>query len=101
VQIRPKTVAVKHGRVTVSLKCEAVSGQVCSGTFTLKLSGKTMTRTFRIKANKIQRIAIRLTKLGMAATSGHNRPLHATLRISTTQSSGSSRISRGELTIKS
>jgi hypothetical protein len=101
VQIRPKTVAVKHGRVTVSLKCEAASGQVCSGTFTLKLSGKTMTRTFRIKANRIQRIAIRLPKLAMAATSGHNHPLHATLRISTRQSSGSPRISRGELTIKS
>jgi hypothetical protein len=106
VQVRPKTVVAKHGKVTVSLKCEAAKGQVCSGKFTLKLSGKTMTRTFRIKANKVRRIAIRISKLGMvpklatAATSGHTRPLHATLQISTKQSSGSFRISRGQLTIK-
>jgi hypothetical protein len=102
VQIAPKTVAVKHGRVTVSLKCEAAKGQVCSGAFTLKLSGKAVTRTFRIKANRIKRIATRLPKPGIvvATRSSQNHPLHATLRIWTKQSSGSARISRGRLTIK-
>ena len=102
VQMRPKTVRITHGnQVTVSLKCEAGAGQVCSGSFTLKLSGRTRTRTFRIGANKIQRIVTRLPKSAGSVRRGQARPLRATLRISTRQPSGSSRISRGELTIQS
>ena len=101
VQVAPKTVRVKRGSVTVSLKCEAAKGQVCSGKFTLRLSGKTVTRTFRIGANKIDRIATRLPEQARTASSKHGRSLLATLLISTKQSSGSSRISTGKLTIKS
>jgi hypothetical protein len=43
VQVAPKTVTIKKGKVTVSLKCEAsrgktAKGKICSGKFTLKLT---------------------------------------------------------------
>jgi hypothetical protein len=106
VQVAPKTVNIKHGKVTVSLKCEAsrgktAKGKICSGKFTLKVAGKTMTDKFRIKSTKIDRITIKLPNVVQTATrkSKHHK-VQGKLTISTTQSHAKARITRGTLTIR-
>jgi len=113
--VAPKTVKVKRGRrVTVSLKCEAPKGKICSGTFTLKISKRSVKHSFRIKAGKIARIAIKLPKkvrfprpARTARRGKHGKTrasaLHGALVITTKQTGRSprTRISRGKLTIKS
>jgi hypothetical protein len=112
VQVAPKTVHIKRGRkVTVSLKCEAPKGDVCSGTFELSVSKQTLKHSFRIKAGKTARIAIVLPKKlklpvkAHKASRGHraNRAgkLSGKLTISTNQTARSVKISRGKLTIES
>jgi hypothetical protein len=111
VQVAPKTVHIKHGHyVTVSLKCEAPKRSVCSGTFTLKVSWRSVKHSFRIKAGKTARIAVRLPKhvklprKAHKATRGHHatraNKLHAKVVISTKQPTGRPRITRGKLTIE-
>jgi len=61
VQVAPKKVSMKKGTAAVSLKCEAKNGKAaknhfCTGKFTLKVMGKTVTHSFRIKATKTAHI---------------------------------------------
>jgi len=112
IQVGPKTVRLKRGHyATVSLKCEAPKRDVCKGTFTLKASKRSVKHSFKIKANKISRIAVRLPKKvklprkAHKATRGHKATratvLHATLAIATKQLTGRSVITtHGKLTIK-
>jgi hypothetical protein len=106
VQTTPKTVNIKHGKVTVSLKCVAsrgktAKGKICSGKFTLKVAGKTLSHKFRIKSTKTDRITLKLPKIVQTATqkSKHHK-VQGKLTISTTQSHAKARVSRGTLTIR-
>ena len=74
VQVAPKTVRMKQGKVTVSLKCEATKGKtpkgkVCTGKFTMKVKGvkRTLTHKFRIKTGKVYRISIKVPNVAHAA----------------------------------
>ena len=106
VQVAPKTVSIKKGTATVSLKCEAKNGKpaknhFCTGKFTLKMMGKTVSHTFRIKATNTTRIAVTVPKRAMAsAAAGKHRTLHGTLAISTKQPTGAAKLTRGTLTVK-
>jgi len=110
VQVAPKKVSMKKGTATVSLKCEAKNGKAaknhfCTGKLTLKVMGKTVTHSFRIKATKTARIAVKLPKkalLAAAAASAHKRhpTWHAALVVSTKQPKGPAKVTRGTLTIK-
>ena len=110
VQVAPKKVSMKKGTATVSLKCEAKNGKAaknhfCTGKFTLKVMGKTVTHSFRIKATKTAHISIKLPKkalLAASAASAHKRHVtwHAGLVVSTKQPKGAAKVSRGTLTIK-
>jgi hypothetical protein len=112
VQVAPKTVSIKNGDVTVSLKCEAKNGKpaknhFCTGTFSLKVMGKTVSHSFRIKATKIARISIKLPKKALAAaaaaaahTHKHPATMHAALVISTRQPQGPAKLTRGTLNVK-
>ncbi len=106
VQVAPKTVSIKNGKAIVSLKCEAKNGKpaknhFCTGKFTLKLMGKTVSHTFRIKATKVARIAVTLPKRVMAAAAtGKHRTLHGALAISTKQPTGAAKLTAGTLNIK-
>jgi len=96
----------------VSLKCIAAKGQFCTGSFKLSPMGQSVSHTFRIKASKVSRIAVKLPKrarLAAAAiakanhgTSGkrHHRTIHAKLVVSTKQTTGKARITRGMLNVK-
>ncbi|HYB27696.1 MAG TPA: hypothetical protein VEF89_13835 [Solirubrobacteraceae bacterium] len=106
VQVAPKTVSMKAGTATVSLKCEAKNGKAaknhfCTGSFTLKVMGKKVTDSFKIKATKTARITVKLPKKAVAAaTSGKPRTLHGALTISTKQPKGAPKVTRGTLNIK-
>jgi len=95
----------KHGTAAVSLKCEAKNGKpakshVCTGKFTLKVMGQTVSHKFRIKATKTDRIVVELPKRARAAgTSKKARMLRATLVITTTQPHGPAKVSRGTLNV--
>ena len=94
VQVAPKAVSMKAGTATVSLKCEAKNGKAaknhfCTGSFTLKVMGKKVSHSFKIKATKTARIVVKLPKKAVAAAaSGKHRTLHASLTISTKQPNG-------------
>jgi hypothetical protein len=106
VQVAPKTVSMIAGTATVSLKCEAKNGKAaenhfCTGSFTLKLMGKKVTHSFRIKATTTARITVKLRKNAVAAaTSGKRRTLHGALAISTKQPQGGPKVTHGTLNIK-
>ena len=106
VQVAPKTVSMKKGTATVSLKCEAKNGKAaknhfCTGKFTLQVMGQKVSQTFRIKATKTARIAVGLPKRARAAAAtGKRRTLHGTLTISTKQPHGAPKLTRGTLNIK-
>ncbi len=109
VQVAPKTVRMKKGKVTVSLKCEATKGKtpkgkVCSGKFTMRVKGvkRTLTHTFRIKTGKVYRISIKVPNVAQAAIkSKRKNPVYkASLVISTNQSHAKPLIKRGTLKIK-
>jgi hypothetical protein len=114
VQVAPKTVRMKKGKVTVSLKCEAAKGKtpkgkVCTGKFTMKVKGvkRTLTHKFRIKTGKVYRISIKVPNVAHAASKSehkhpkHKRPVYkASLVISTNQSHAKPLIKRGTLKIK-
>ncbi|HUA46882.1 MAG TPA: hypothetical protein VMA77_16730, partial [Solirubrobacteraceae bacterium] len=97
---------MKAGTATVSLKCEAKNGKAaknhfCTGSFTLKVMGKKVSHSFKIKATKTARIAIRLPKKATAAAaSGKHRTLHGALTVSTKQPQGGPKVTRGTLNIK-
>jgi hypothetical protein len=107
VQTTPKNVKIKHGKVTVSLKCVAsrgktAKGKICSGKFTLKVAGKTMSHKFRIKSTKIDRITIKLpTRAQTATRKAKHHKVQGKLTISTNQSHAKAHVSRGTLTIRS
>jgi hypothetical protein len=110
VQVAPKTVSIKKNGVTVSLKCEAKNGKpaknhFCTGTFKLTVMGKTVSHSFRIKATKTARIAVKLPKKALlrasvAALHGHHVTMNAALAISTNQPQGPAKLTRGTLKIK-
>jgi hypothetical protein len=109
VQVAPKTVRMKHGKVTVSLKCEATKGKtpkgkVCTGKFTFKVKSvkRTLTHKFRIKTGKVYRSSIKVPNVAQAASkSKHKHPVYkASLVISTNQSHAKPLIKRGTLKIK-
>ncbi len=106
VQVAPKKVSMKQGTATVSLKCEAKNGKAaknhfCTGSFTLKVMGKKVTHSFKIKATKTARIVVGLPKKAVAAgASGKHRTLHGALTISTKQPHGGPKVARGTLSIK-
>lgn len=106
VQVAPKKVSMKQGTATVSLKCEAKNGKAaknhfCTGSFTLKVMGKKVTHSFKIKATKTARIVVELPKKAVAAgASGKRRKLHGALTISTKQPHGGPKVARGTLSIK-
>jgi hypothetical protein len=106
VQVAPKKVSMNKGTATVSLKCEAKNGKAakshfCTGSFTLKVMGKKVTHSFKIKATKTARIVVKLPKKATAAAgSGKHRTLHASLTISTKQPHGGPKVARGTLKIK-
>ena len=97
---------MKQGTATVSLKCEAKNGKAaknhfCTGSFTLKVMGKKVTHSFKIKATKTARIVVKLPKKAVAAgASGKPRTLHGALTISTRQPHGGPKVARGTLSIK-
>jgi hypothetical protein len=102
-QVAPKTVRIKHGnKVTVSLKCKAAKGALCTGKFTLKVKGNSVTVKFRIKAGKIARLAVGLPKAAVTASHNrHHKKMFGTLVISTTQSHHKkAKLTHGKLTIK-
>jgi hypothetical protein len=106
VQVAPKKVSMKQGTATVSLKCEAKNGKAaknhfCTGSFTLKVMGKKVTHSFKIKATKTARIVVELPKKAVAAgASGKRRTLHGALTISTKQPHGGPKVAHGALSIK-
>ena len=106
IQVAPKTVHLKSGsKATVSLKCRAPKGTLCTGKFTLKLTGQTVGHNFRIKSGKTARIAVTLPaharRAVLSATTRHRHPtLHAKLTISTKQATGKPTLTRGTLNIK-
>jgi hypothetical protein len=114
IQVAPKTVHIQRkSKVTVSLKCQAPKGKICSGKLTLKTKRQTVTYRFHIKAGKTDRITLTLPKRArafFAAPSANPkahpathkktiRTLTATLSISTNQPSGHARNTSGKLTI--
>jgi hypothetical protein len=102
IQVAPKTVHVKRrGKVTVSLKCRAAKGAICTGKFTLKVKGQTVSAKFRIKAGKIARITVRLPKRARATSREHHHTMQGRLVISATQGHHKkAKITTGKLTIK-
>jgi hypothetical protein len=106
VQGAPRTVKIRKGKVTVSLKCVAsrgktAKGKVCKGTFTLTVAGRKLHHAFTIKSTKVDRIDVKLPKVAQAATrkSKHHQ-ITGMLSISTKQSHAKARVARGKLTIK-
>jgi len=113
VQVAPKTVHVKRGnKVTVSLKCKAAKGKVCTGSFKLQLMGQTAKHKLRIKAGKIARVAVKLPKRARQAIAKASKDakaskakashltLNAKLVISTAQPHGKAKVTRGALKIR-
>jgi len=106
VQVAPKTVSMKKGTATVSLKCEAKNGKAaknhfCTGKFTLTVMGQKVSHTFRIKATKTARIVVKLPNHARtAAAGGKHRVLNGKLVISTKQPQGAPKVALGSLKIK-
>jgi hypothetical protein len=109
IQVAPKTVSIKKGTVTVSLKCvptrgKTKKGKVCGGRFTLKVDGRALSHKFHFKSGKTDRVAVTLPKRVQArAASLHrkHRKLIGALVISTKQPKGAAVITYGKLTIRS
>jgi hypothetical protein len=111
VQAAPKTVRVSHGKVIVSLNCQATKGRtakgkVCAGTFTLTVAGHKVSHSFRFKSGKVSRTTVKLPKLSMRAvtTAAHHAPkprqVTGKLVISTKLSAKQVKKTNGKLTIK-
>jgi hypothetical protein len=111
VQAKPKTVRVSHGKVTVSLNCQAskgktAKGKICAGTFTLTVAGHKVSHSFRFKSGKVTHISVKLGKLSMQVVdaAAHHKPKPKTvsgkLAISTKLSAKQMKKTTGKLTIK-
>jgi hypothetical protein len=110
VQTTPKTVGIKHGKVTVSLKCQATKGKtakgkICSGRFTLTVSGRKVAHSFRFKSGKVDHVSVTLpAAVRKAITARRRRHKHPKLKgklvIVTTLTKRTSYTARGTLTIK-
>jgi hypothetical protein len=109
VQVKPKTVSIKHGKVTVSLACKATKGKtaknkLCAGSFTLTIAGHKLTHRFRFRSPKTHRFTVTLSTKVMAAATRtrrhHRRRMVGSLLIKTTQTHAKARQSRGTLTIR-
>ena len=86
VQVKPRTVRIRHGKVRVSLRCRASrgktrKGKVCKGRLVLKVSRHSLTHTFRFKSGKTDHIALKLSKpiRKLAAIARRHRRRHRTL----------------------
>ncbi|HUA44484.1 MAG TPA: hypothetical protein VMA77_04610 [Solirubrobacteraceae bacterium] len=109
IQTAPKTVSMKHDKVTVALKCVATRGKtkkghVCAGHLTLKVAGRSIRHNFRFKSGKVDRIAVTLPKrvrARLASFHRKHRKLIGGLVISTKQAKRAAAITYGRLTIKS
>ena len=97
--------------VTVSLTCKAshgrtVKGQVCAGSFTLRVAGHTLRHTFRFKSGKTDRVNLKLTKpvraVAVAVARRHTKKHTITgkLTITTKLSGKKTHLARGALTIR-
>jgi hypothetical protein len=109
VQVKPKTVSIKHGKVTISLQCRATKGKtarnkLCAGTFTLKVSGHKLSQRFRFRSSGTHRFTVKLSTKVMSAAARASRHHHhrmaGSLLISTTQTHAKSRLTHGTLTIR-
>ena len=110
IEAAPKSVRMKHGKVTVSLSCRATKGKTakgkwCAGKFTLTISGHKTVHKFRFKSGKVDRISFKLPgamRAAVVAAGGRtSRRLHGALVISTNLSTRKVQIRRGQLTIRS
>ena len=109
VQVKPKTVSIKHHKVTVSLACKAITGKtaknkLCAGSFTLTVAGHKLTHRFRFRSPKTHRFTVTLSTKVMAAATRtrrhHRHQMVGSLLIKTNQSHAKARQSRGTLTIR-
>jgi hypothetical protein len=111
VQVKPKTVRIRRGKVRVSLACRASrgksrKGKVCKGRLVVKVSKHSLTHTFRFKSGKVDHVAVKLTKpIRKLATAAHHRrrghrTLTGKLTIRTRLTAKSTRTRKGTLRIK-
>jgi hypothetical protein len=111
VQVKPKTVRIRRGKVRVSLACRASrgksrKGKVCKGRLVLKVSRHSLTHTFRFKSGKVDHVTVKLSqpirKLATAARRhrrGH-RTLTGKLTIRTRLTAKSTKTRKGTLRIR-
>jgi hypothetical protein len=111
VQVKPKTVRIRHGKVRVSLRCRASRGKtlkrkVCKGRLVLKVSRHSLKHTFRFKSGKTDHVALKLSKpFRRMARAAHrrrrgHRTLAAKLSITTRLSAKSTKRRSGVLRIR-
>lgn len=111
VQVKPKTVRIRRGKVRVSLGCRASrgktrKGKVCTGRLVLTVSRHSLTHRFRFKSGKTDHVTIKLSKpvrkLAEAAHRHRRRHRSLTLRLSirTRLSAKSTKTRKGALTIR-
>jgi hypothetical protein len=111
VQVKPKTVRIRRGKVRVSLACRASrgktrKGKVCRGRVVLRVSRHSLTHRFSFKSGKTDHVAIKLSKpvRRLAAAARRHRPRHRTLKaklsIRTRLSAKSTRTRKGVLRIR-
>ena len=111
VQVKPKIVRIKRGKVRVSLRCRASrgktrKGKVCRGRLVLKVSRHSLAHTFRFKSGKIDHVAVKLSKpLRKLARTAHrrrrgHRMLTAKLAITSRLSAKSTKRRTGVLRIR-
>jgi hypothetical protein len=67
VQVKPRTVSIRRGKVRVSLGCRASrgksrKGKVCRGRLVVKVSGHSVAHTFRFKSGRTDHIAMKLSR---------------------------------------
>jgi hypothetical protein len=111
VQVGPKKVTIKKGKVVVSLQCRASRGKtaknkVCAGKLSMKIDKKTVTVKFRVKSPKTDRVTIKLPKKVVTAAFaalGRRHGAHTLagkLTIVTTESHAKSQTTKGTLTVR-
>jgi hypothetical protein len=109
VQVKPKTVSLKQGKITVSLVCKATKGKTaknkpCAGSFTLTIAGHKLGHRFRFRSPQTHRFTVTLSTKVMAAAiqirRRHRRRMVGSLLISTTQAHAKARLTRGTVTIR-
>jgi hypothetical protein len=111
VQVKPKTVRIRRGKVRVSLACRASrgksrKGKVCRGRLVLKVSRRSLTHTFRFKSGKVDHVTVKLSKpIRKLAAAAHrrrrgHRTLTGKLAIRTRLTAKSTKTHKGTLRIR-